>query len=190
MEIAAITKFKHGGLWKAMKQAGMTQSDLARASDTTASTIGCVINLKQKPSSHLASKIQNALAERGVYFDVLESFPDAFKPIKCNTIEQVRDVEFISLEDMPREKLLELPDKKNEISVDKKHILEEVMETLPPQAEKVLRMRFLEQMTTREIMLDLKLSRERVRQIIGKALRRMRHPTRAGRLKKAFAIDV
>ncbi len=65
--------------------------------------------------------------------------------------------------------------------------LEEVLETLPPREQEVLRMRFgLEDgysLTLEEVGLYFEVTRERIRQIEAKALRRLRHPKRSRRLK-------
>ncbi|MEE9542590.1 MAG: RNA polymerase sigma factor RpoD [Thermodesulfobacteriota bacterium] len=62
-----------------------------------------------------------------------------------------------------------------------------VLETLTPREEKVLRMRFgigeRQDYTLEEVGKVLGVTRERVRQIEAKALRRLRHPTRAKLLK-------
>ena len=65
--------------------------------------------------------------------------------------------------------------------------LETVLTTLPPREQEVLKMRFgLEDgysLTLEEVGLYFNVTRERIRQIEAKALRRLRHPTRSRRLK-------
>ena len=65
--------------------------------------------------------------------------------------------------------------------------LETVLKTLPPREQEVLKMRFgLEDgysLTLEEVGLYFNVTRERIRQIEAKALRRLRHPTRSRRLK-------
>ena len=65
--------------------------------------------------------------------------------------------------------------------------LEEVLETLPKREQEVLKMRFgLEDgysLTLEEVGLYFEVTRERIRQIEAKALRRLRHPKRSRRLK-------
>ncbi|MGA2642621.1 MAG: RNA polymerase sigma factor RpoD [Spirochaetia bacterium] len=65
--------------------------------------------------------------------------------------------------------------------------LESVLTTLPPREQEVLKMRFgLEDgysLTLEEVGLYFNVTRERIRQIEAKALRRLRHPTRSRRLK-------
>jgi len=65
--------------------------------------------------------------------------------------------------------------------------LQEVLATLPPREQEVLKMRFgLEDgysLTLEEVGLYFEVTRERIRQIEAKALRRLRHPKRSRRLK-------
>ena len=65
--------------------------------------------------------------------------------------------------------------------------LEDVLYTLPPREQEVLKMRFgLEDgysLTLEEVGLYFNVTRERIRQIEAKALRRLRHPKRSRRLK-------
>ncbi len=88
-------------------------------------------------------------------------------------------------EDTPLENLLgdETTDPPDE-DVDKgllKEIIEENLEKLSPRQEKILKMRFgideSHDHTLEEIGEQFKLSRERIRQIIDKALKKLRHPS-------------
>jgi RNA polymerase primary sigma factor len=62
-----------------------------------------------------------------------------------------------------------------------------VLATLTPREEKVLRMRFgigeKSDHTLEEVGNDFDVTRERIRQIEAKALRKLRHPTRSRKLK-------
>ena len=65
--------------------------------------------------------------------------------------------------------------------------LREVLSTLPPREQEVLKMRFgLDDgysLTLEEVGLYFNVTRERIRQIEAKALRRLRHPRRANGLR-------
>jgi len=68
-----------------------------------------------------------------------------------------------------------------------KDALQEVLETLSPREKKVLVMRFgLEDgkpKTLEEVGKEFKVTRERIRQIEAKAIRKLKHPTRARKLR-------
>jgi RNA polymerase primary sigma factor len=65
--------------------------------------------------------------------------------------------------------------------------LRSVLSTLPPREQEVLKMRFgLDDgysLTLEEVGLYFNVTRERIRQIEAKALRRLRHPRRSRKLK-------
>jgi len=68
-----------------------------------------------------------------------------------------------------------------------KEQLEEVLHTLTDREEKVLRLRFGlddgKPRTLEEVGKQFSVTRERIRQIEAKALRKLRHPSRSKRLK-------
>ena len=65
--------------------------------------------------------------------------------------------------------------------------IEEVMKTLTPREAKVLKLRFGLQdgrmRTLEEVGREFDVTRERIRQIEAKALRKLRHPSRSRKLK-------
>ena len=65
-----------------------------------------------------------------------------------------------------------------------------VLRTLSPREEKIIRMRFgIEdgsEHTLEEVGRAFSVTRERIRQIEAKALRKLRHPSRSGELKALF----
>src|SRR5262252_8403277 len=79
------------------------------------------------------------------------------------------------------------------ININLKEMTEEVLNTLTPREERIIKMRFgLEDGTERtleEVGQRFGVTRERIRQIEAKALRKLRHPSRSRRL-RAFIADV
>ena len=97
------------------------------------------------------------------------------------------------------EKLLQIisPAKNQEIKVIEQEVkskLSEILSTLTPREEKILRMRFGIGMDTdhtlEEVGRKFFVTRERIREIEGKALRKLKHPTVAIKLMEAGAQDV
>jgi RNA polymerase primary sigma factor len=73
------------------------------------------------------------------------------------------------------------------VSINLSEQTRKVLATLTPREEKVLRMRFgigeKADHTLEEVGQDFQVTRERIRQIEAKALRKLRHPTRSRKLK-------
>lgn len=79
-------------------------------------------------------------------------------------------------------------------SADLKERVREILKTLTPREEKVLKMRFgidvASEHTLEEVGKDFSVTRERIRQIEVKALRKLRHPSRSKRLLAFFEKDL
>ena len=75
-------------------------------------------------------------------------------------------------------------------SSDLKERVREILKTLTPREEKVLKMRFgidvASEHTLEEVGKDFSVTRERIRQIEVKALRKLRHPSRSKKLESFF----
>ncbi len=73
------------------------------------------------------------------------------------------------------------------INVNRKEGTEHVLHTLSPREEKIIKMRFgMEdgsEHTLEEVGRSFDVTRERIRQIEAKALRKLRHPSRSGKLR-------
>ena len=78
------------------------------------------------------------------------------------------------------------PDKYIE-DLDKRMIIDKLLSSLSPRQSKVLKMRFGIDMNTdhtlEEVGLQFSVTRERIRQIEAKALRKLKHPSRSKQLK-------
>ena len=76
------------------------------------------------------------------------------------------------------------------LNSDLKERVREVLKTLTPREEKVLKMRFgidvASEHTLEEVGKDFSVTRERIRQIEVKALRKLRHPSRSKKLQTFF----
>ncbi|CDK30579.1 RNA polymerase sigma factor RpoD [Candidatus Babela massiliensis] len=79
-------------------------------------------------------------------------------------------------------------------NTDLKERVREVLKTLTPREEKVLKMRFgidvASEHTLEEVGKDFSVTRERIRQIEVKALRKLRHPSRSKKLQTFFEKEI
>ena len=79
-------------------------------------------------------------------------------------------------------------------STDLKERVREVLKSLTPREEKVLKMRFgidvASEHTLEEVGKDFSVTRERIRQIEVKALRKLRHPSRSKKLQSFFEKEL
>ncbi len=79
-------------------------------------------------------------------------------------------------------------------NTDLKERVREILKTLTPREEKVLKMRFgidvASEHTLEEVGKDFAVTRERIRQIEVKALRKLRHPSRSKKLRSFFEKEV
>ncbi len=108
----------------------------------------------------------------------------AREPISLET--PIGEEEDSLLGDFIEDKDVENPATSTEFKLLQEHV-REVLETIPPREQEVLKMRFgLEggyPLTLEEVGLFFNVTRERIRQIEAKALRRLRHPKRSCKLK-------
>ena len=99
MKIAAITKFKHGGLWEALKKLGWTQSRLADECKISKASIGQICNLTHRPSVNQAELIERILLAAGVDWDSKDEWPETFKGFKTKIkLEQIAELDNLQLE--------------------------------------------------------------------------------------------
>lgn len=108
----------------------------------------------------------------------------AREPISLET--PIGEEEDSSLGDFIEDKEVENPAVQTAYTLLQEH-LDEVLGTLPPREQEVLKMRFGlndgYSLTLEEVGLYFNVTRERIRQIEAKALRRLRHPRRANGLR-------
>lgn len=80
------------------------------------------------------------------------------------------------------------------VNDDLKEKVREILKTLTPREEKVLKMRFgidvASEHTLEEVGKDFSVTRERIRQIEVKALRKLRHPSRSKKLQSFFEKEL
>ena len=182
MKITAITRYKQGDVFLALKRLNWTQAELSRRTGICVQTINSIINLRIKPKKEHADKIQKAFGEKGIFLDVTECWPETFKGFSCKR-EETRDID--------PNRLIENPEVQ-QLIIDKEErkLLDEAISTLTDREQTVLRLRILDDdLTLEAVGHKMKLHKEHIRQIEAKALRKLRHPKRIAILRE-FASSV
>jgi len=187
MKVSAITKFKQGDLWGAIKRLGWSQSRLAKEAGLSVSRVGYYINLIHKPNAETAKKIQIALANHGEYLDVLAIWPENFKGLDGSLVfEQTQEIDFQSLNFHKSD----LHDTCKPSLDNARQYINEVLESLTPREQIIIEQRFgllgQRSKTLEQVAVKCKVTRERIRQGENKALRKLRHPVRIKYLRNAL----
>ena len=134
MKITAITRFKEGVLYGALKQLGWTQKHLSEKAGWSQQLVGRWLNLKQKPNERQCRDLQSAFGEAGVFIDVESIWPENFtgfsKSLVLEQTAEVSESDLIGYMEYERGRLL------GNNNQDREELLEDVqavMESLPNQ---------------------------------------------------------
>ena len=184
MKVGIKVKLVNHNLVKAIKENGFkNNAKFSRASKIAQTEIGRLVNLKSVPSEKTAKKLEKILH---LPFEYL--FPeDLIKEIRSKRqTDFYMSKEVTRLPDIPQNKMITFQEHSfNELKDD----FEELMASLTEREEHVLKSFFGwedEEKTLEKIANELGVCRDRVSQIRNKALRKLRHPTRAKLLKEHY----
>lgn len=154
MKITAITKLKQGDIWEILKKLGWTQTEFAKRVGVNQTVIGCVLNLKRRPSKNLSEKIQIILAEQGYFIDITEIWPESFPGFGKSIVhEETKDIDpsfLINYEVKTPLEMLELK--------EKQEILNTALTKVPERWKKVFEAWWFEGKTFDEIGKELNIS--------------------------------
>lgn len=177
MQIAAITRYKHGGLHLALKRLGWTQTELAQRAGVSQHRIGKIINLQARPTREVAEAIQRALGEGGEYLDVTEQWPESFEGLKQSAHrEEILDVPMENLLGCREAMLLPAPDR--QASDELTEAMDRALSELSPRERRVIEARFYEGKTVAAAAKELGTCTQTIVEAERRALRRLRHPCR------------
>lgn len=167
-----------------IKNSGLTIEKIVEQSGVRKGSLYNLKSMKLSPKRETGEYRTSArlLAE---YFKVLpeDLFPEVIENIKKNKSElelSEEEVYQISLEIEGHKTPEELVQ-----DTEKKEVLQHAISTLTPRQERIIKMYFYEDKTIAEIATTEGVTTERIRQIINRALRILRHPLRAKKLKEA-----
>lgn len=177
----------------ARKALGLTQAELAQMVDINSNKISAFETIRALPSEHEAEELSTLL---GVSIDYL--FPDVivdavklgvFSKNKCVVELGSSNVEMLNFHNTSRLLSSEAVETA-ERGVNQEQLkeqLERVLSELTPRERRIIKLRFglgsEEPMTTREVAALYGLTRARIEQIEAKAMRKLRHPSNARKLK-------
>ena len=172
-------KVRNNRILQAIRAQGYkNNAEFCRATGITPTEFGKYINLKQNPMTDSggirqgATRICEAL---GLLPDELWSDDQMFLKLEKNSREvevSATEIKQLMSADVhylpsPEEEAVRLEDKEN---------IELALALLTPREKKVIKMRFYNEMTYEEVGKEFDVTRERIRQIESKALRKMRAP--------------
>ncbi len=191
ISVRATLRLRNDAMISARKRMGLTQKALGMLCDASQATIGDVerFNFRYPLAQTIAPEVAEILG-----LELTDILPPEFRGIKVES-------SFEQIGDMSPERLLSLPARKQRLLTlspveilegeEARAILDDVLGTLTYREREVIKLRFglggEDALAYREMGRIFKVTRERVRQIEARAIRKLQHPVRADRLKEAMA---
>lgn len=164
---------------------GLTQTEAAKLMKMSVGRLNGFECLRDTPITN--EGVFSPMAQRIADFyetKVSWIFPEAIEQIVNRELEFTRSAE--EMPDIFREQGSLLEQSTPAQLLDRKVVVENlhhILQSLTPRQEKILKMRFFEEKTYKEIGKIFGITGSRVRDIEAKALRLLRHPSRANRIK-------
>lgn len=180
MKVTAVTRFKQGDLYNALKKLGWTQAELAKRTGLGKRVVGDAINLRRKPSSSNLDRIQKVLGDAGEYLDVTAIWPDNFKGFqKSVVIEQTNDVELL----LPGMEPIALHDSMKPDFESARQLIEKALGNLSEKEAEVVKERYFDGKLFQEI--GGTINRTAPSEICKRALRKLRRSSPMKLLREA-----
>jgi RNA polymerase sigma factor (sigma-70 family) len=188
MKLAIVSKVKHGVIFQYIQENNITAKELAKQIGIAEGTLHKFINMKSYPKKKFPAS-KKVLLKLCKFFKCKEKdiFPNQ---IKKHLDEQTEIAKILQNTHITYSEpnLVFLPSYDNlpqklisyEIDEDvfKKTRIEKALKTLNLREEKIIRLRFELGLSYEKIAKQFNMTRERIRQIESKALRKLRHPKR------------
>lgn len=198
-EIAVKVRVKHGLIYGYMREHGLTWLEMTKKIGISTATFSKILHFKWVPGKYYQNK---KTAEKLCNFfqcDLEDILPNELaQQIKNNleiaklmqegqTVYKEVDIEYLSYDEVSQGLLVYDPRPEFE-KIDLRKNLERVLKTLTPREEKVIKMRFgigdENEYTLEEVGTELGVTRQRIIEIEAKAIRKIKHPSRAKFLKE------
>lgn len=181
----------------ARKAKRWTQKDLSQLTSISTSYLGHIETLRAIPSQQMMDEICSALGLSEDYLFPLSLMEALRDGLFDHRVAELEEKQIIRLTEARRAGLLPRGITEDEAleAVDRaldrdllKEKLPDVLGSLAPREQKVLELRFGlndgRSRTLEEVGKEFHLTRDRIRQIESKALRKLRHPSRSRQLKE------
>lgn len=188
LRIRATLKLRNDVMLSAREKAGLTQSALGKATGVPQMAVSDLERLyyKRKRTLEHAIKIAEYLGLE--LDDVLPAGADYAVPSDVVRKKHVHVSQMMAICNTQVQRMtLPAPDK---VVEDKElsYVVDQMMDTITYREREIVQKR-CEGYTIEELGHRFKITRERVRQIEAKALRKLRHPTSSRRVERALGID-
>lgn len=185
-------------LYDAIKRSGLTQEEYSKPLGINPSTLSALAGLRLSPWHFRTGERKDFAEALANHIEIAfnELFPKTLYSLRVlvppEALERRYDsIQLVPLLEARNVRMLETPStiyEQKEID----ELLETALSSLTPREEQVIKMRY--GLEGKEHHLDeigayYSLSRERIRQIEGKALRKLRHPDRSKALQDFLAIE-
>jgi len=190
-DVRVVVKVKNALILRKMEEMGISSvSELSRRSGISNTQLGAFVNMR-KPgrSEHLDNEWRTASTRLAKFLRCLpeDLFSDEQQYRGLRTNVASRDVSMDDIRTLMIESTAAKDPEQLMLEDEGARILGELLATLTPREHRMLTLRFgldgKGERTLDRIAEEWSISRERVRQIEGKALRRLKHPARAAKLR-------
>jgi RNA polymerase sigma factor (sigma-70 family) len=181
-EYAVKVTVRNNLILRRMKQLGIkSQTELAKLSGINPTIIGTLIGLKKRPvSAHTGEWLDCAFA----LSSTLQTEPEELWTEKQRGMALDRNSREIS---MSEDAVAQLASGQGTEQMVQKVLTSErvakTLQTLTPRQQDIIHRRFFDGQTLEEIAIEMGHTRETIRQIEVRALRKLRHPSRSKLLK-------
>lgn len=198
--ITLAVKAKQSLFFKYIKDNNLTVDEFSQLIGISKATLTKIIHFKWIPDLGSLNKMHLDVIDKIQKFFNM-SISDIFSEELCEHLknnEQIKEAlqntqyidKEIELEYLPYYKLPEIEYNQDFDEFDIKDKIKYVLQTLTPREEEVIKLRYGlqdgKECTLVEVAEHLSITRERVRQIEIKAMRKLKHPSRKGMLEKAM----
>ena len=174
MKISAITKFKVGVIYEALRKLGWSQKKLAKEADIHWFRVYKIINLRRRPTEDEAMALEIALARAGAPVEI--DWPGAFEGLKQSpTLVQTCDISTERLLQSGLQRRLTGPNPLDELlAKEGAEAIEQAKGMLREREAAILDYMYKDDLSLTKAAKKLGIHRTRVQQIKDKALRKLR----------------